>query len=166
MDKNTIQSKKQCTFVLKIIPMAINSKVELDNVFVTVTKLRRKLDAQIEAELHYIGYKNFKSSYLPVLIMLYKEGRSVVNIAYDYGISKQAISKLTAEMMNESLLKTLVNKDDRRSMTIVLTAAGKRMATDARKCVSKLNDNYKTLIGKNKYEQMMDSLLSLLAFHD
>ena len=98
--------------------------------------------------------------------MLYKEGRSVVNIAYDYGISKQAISKLTSEMMNESLLKTLVNKDDRRSMTLVLTAAGKRMATDARKCVSKLNDNYKTLIGKNKYEQMMDSLLSLLAFHD
>ncbi|MES2616424.1 MAG: MarR family winged helix-turn-helix transcriptional regulator [Bacteroidota bacterium] len=146
--------------------MAHNAKLELDNIFIVTTKLRRKLDAQIEAELHYMGYKNFKSSYLPILIMLYKEGNSVVNIAYEYGISKQAISKLTAEMMGESLLKTLVNKEDRRSVTIVLSAKGKRMAAEARKCVSKLIENYKTLIGKHKYEIMQDSLLSLFAFHD
>ena len=146
--------------------MAINSKVEINNIFVTTTKLRRKLEAQIEAELHYRGYKNFKSSYLPIMIMLYKEGMSVVNIAYEYGVTKQAISKLTSEMMQENLLKTLVNKEDRRSVTIVLTAKGKRMAVDARKCVSKLNDNYKTLIGKHKFDQMLESLITLLALHD
>lgn len=146
--------------------MAHNAKIELDNIFIVTTKLKRKLDAQIEAELHYRGYKNFKSSYLPVLIMLYKEGNSVVNISAEYGISKQAISKLTAEMMGENLLKTLVNKEDRRSVTLVLSARGKRMATEARKCVSKLIDNYKTLIGKNKYEIMQESLISLFAFHD
>jgi DNA-binding MarR family transcriptional regulator len=146
--------------------MAINSKVELDNVFITTTKLRRKLEAQIEAELHYRGYRNFKSSYLPIMIMLYKDGMSVVNIAYDYGVTKQAISKLTNEMMKENLLKTLVNKEDRRSVTIVLTAKGKRMAVEVRKCVNKLNENYRTLLGKNKFEQMLEMMITLLALHD
>lgn len=146
--------------------MAINSKVELDNVFVTTSKLRRKLEAQIEAELHYLGYKNFKSSYLPIMIMLYKEGMSVVNIAYQYGVTKQAVSKLTNEMMKENLLKTLVNKNDRRSQTIVLTAKGRRMAVDTRKCVNKLNENYRTLMGKNKFDQMLETLITLLALHD
>ncbi len=146
--------------------MAINSKVELDNVFVTTTKLRRKLEAQIEAELYYLGHKSFKSSYLPIMIMLYKDGMTVVNIAFEYGVTKQAISKLTAEMMRENLLKTLVNKEDRRSVTIVLTAKGKRMAVDVRKCVNKLNENYRTLIGKNKFDQMLDTMITLLALHD
>lgn len=146
--------------------MAINSKVELDNVFVTTTKLRRKLEAQIEAELYYLGHKTFKSSYLPIMIMLYKEGMTVVNIAYEYGVTKQAISKLTAEMMRENLLKTLVNKEDRRSVTIVLTAKGKRMAVDVRKCVNKLNENYRTLMGKNKFDQLLESMVTLLALHD
>ena len=144
----------------------LNTQLELENVFITVTKLKRKLDAQIEAELHWRGYKNFKSSYLPVFILLYKYSSTVVQISEAYGISKQGISKLTKEMMAEGFIKTLVNKEDRRSTHLLLTAKGKRLAIEARKCLRKLNDNYRSLLGINKFDNMGDTLVAFLALHE
>lgn len=144
----------------------LNTQIEFENIFVTITKLKRKLDAQIEAELHWRGYKNFKSSYLPIFILLYKYPSTVVQIAEAYGITKQGISKLSKEMMAEGFIKTLVNKEDRRSTHLLLTAKGKRLATEARKCIKKLNENYKSLLGFNKFDNMNDMLVSLLALHE
>ncbi|NQW42063.1 MAG: winged helix-turn-helix transcriptional regulator [Bacteroidetes bacterium] len=144
----------------------LNTQLEFENIFVTITKLKRKLDAQIEAELHWRGYKNFKSSYLPIFILLYKYPSTVVQIAEAYGITKQGISKLSKEMMAEGFIKTLVNKEDRRSTHLLLTAKGKRLATEARKCIKKLNENYKSLLGFNKFDNMNDMLVSLLALHE
>ena len=144
----------------------LNTQIEFENIFVTITKLKRKLDAQIEAELHWRGYKNFKSSYLPIFILLYKYPSTVVQIAEAYGITKQGISKLSKEMMAEGFIKTLVNKEDRRSTHLLLTAKGKRLATEARKCIKKLNENYKYLLGFNKFDNMNDMLVSLLALHE
>ncbi len=144
----------------------LNTQLELANVFVTVSKLKRKLDAQIEAELHWRGYKNFKSSYLPVFIILYKYSSTVVQIAEAYGISKQGISKLTKEMMAEGFLKTLVNKEDRRSTHLLLTAKGKRLAIEIRKILRKLNDNYRSLLGIHKFDSMNDNLVNFLALHE
>ncbi len=144
----------------------LNTQLEFENIFVIITKLKRKLDAQIEAELHWRGYKNFKSSYLPIFILLYKYPSTVVQIAEAYGITKQGISKLSKEMMAEGFIKTLVNKEDRRSTHLLLTAKGKRLATEARKCIKKLNENYKSLLGFNKFDNMNDMLVSLLALHE
>ncbi len=144
----------------------LNTQIEFENIFVTITKLKRKLDAQIEAELHWRGYKNFKFSYLPIFILLYKYPSTVVQIAEAYGITKQGISKLSKEMMAEGFIKTLVNKEDRRSTHLLLTAKGKRLATEARKCIKKLNENYKSLLGFNKFDNMNDMLVSLLALHE
>ena len=75
-----------------------NPNLNFHNLIILVSKLRRKLDSQIEAEVHYRGYKNFKSSYLPVFLLLFKEGSTTVKIAESCGVSKQAISKLLLEM--------------------------------------------------------------------
>lgn len=143
-----------------------NSNLNFHNLIILVSKLRRKLDAQIEAEVHYRGYKNFKSSYLPVFLLLFKEGNTTVKIAESCGVSKQAISKLLLEMSELGLVKTQVNKQDRRSTIVLLSAKGLRMATEVRKCLVKLTDNYKSLMGKGKYDTMVELLDVLWVLHE
>jgi DNA-binding MarR family transcriptional regulator len=143
-----------------------NPNLNFNNLIVLVSKLRRKLDSQIEAEVYYRGLKNFKSSYLPIFLILYKNGDTTVNIAEACGVTKQATSKLILEMTALGYLKTQVNKEDRRSTMVLLSAKGKRMATEVRKCLHKLTENYKSLMGKNKYDGMMELLDILLVLHE
>lgn len=143
-----------------------NPNLNFHNLIVLVSKLRRKLDAQIEAEVHYRGHKWFKSSYLPVFLLLYKEGSTTVSIAEVCGVTKQASSKILQEMMALGLLKSHINKEDRRSSIILLSAKGKRMATEVRKCLHKLSENYKSLMGKSKYDSMLELLEVLWILHE
>lgn len=143
-----------------------NPNLNFHNLIVLVSKLRRKLDAQIEAEVHYRGFALFKSSFLPIFLLLYKEGNTTVNIAEKCGVSKQATSKLVLEMIELGLLKTQVNKEDRRSSIVLLSAKGKRMATEVRKCLHRLSENYKTLMGKDEYDGMMGHLEVLWILHE
>ena len=148
------------------MPRPQNPNLNFHNLIVLVSKLRRKLDAQIEAELHYRGNAAFKSSYLPIFLLLYKEGSTTVQIAEHCGVTKQASSKLILEMSELGFLKSQINKEDRRSTIILLSAKGKRLATEVRKCLSKLTENYKSLMGKNKYEQMVELLEVLWILHE
>jgi DNA-binding MarR family transcriptional regulator len=143
-----------------------NPNLNFNNLIVLVSKLRRKLDSQIEAEVYYRGLKNFKSSYLPIFLLLYKNGDTTVNIAEACGVTKQASSKLILEMSALGFLKTQVNKEDRRSTVVLLSAKGKRMATEVRKCLHKLSENYKSLMGKQKYDNMVELLDILLVLHE
>ena len=143
-----------------------NPNLKVDNLIVLVSKLRRKLEAQIEAEVHYRGIKDFKSSYLPILLLLFKEGSTTVDIAEACGVTKQAISKLVLEMTGLGYLKSQTNKQDKRSSLVMLSAKGKRMATEVRKCLHKLTENYKDLMGKGKYDNMLELLEILLALHE
>lgn len=143
-----------------------NPNLNFNNLIVLVTKLRRKLDAQIEAEVHYRGYHQFKSSYLPVFLLLFKEPGTTVGIAEACGVTKQASSKLLREMTGFGLLKSHVNREDRRSEIIQLSAKGRRMATEVRKCLNRLTENYKTLMGKQEYDQMLELLGVLWILHE
>lgn len=142
-----------------------NPNLSFNNLIVMISKLRRKLEAQIEAEVHYQGFKNFKSSYLPVFLLLYNEGSTTVRMADACGVSKQAISKLLSEMSELGLIKNQVNKQDRRSSIVLLSAKGMRMATEVRSCLDKLTENYKYLMSKSKYEGMVEQLEILLILH-
>lgn len=148
------------------MPRPQNPNLNFDNLLVLVPKLRRKLDSQIEAEVFHRGLKNFKSSYLPIFLLLYKNGDTTVNIAEACGVTKQASSKLIQEMSSLGYLKTQINKEDRRSTLVLLSAKGKRMATEVRKCLNKLTENYKSLMGKTKYDNMVELLDILLVLHE
>lgn len=145
---------------------SVNTEAEFENIFITTSKLKKKLESQIEAEVRWRGYADFKSSFLPILILLYKGGKTSISISESVGVTKQAVSKVVAEMTEMGYLKSQINKTDRRSNIILLSAKGKRMAIETRKCYNKLIENYKNLLGRNKYDQMMDALDSLLVFHD
>jgi DNA-binding MarR family transcriptional regulator len=97
---------------------------------------------------------------------LYKEGSTTVQIAEHCGVTKQASSKLILEMSELGFLKSQINKEDRRSTIILLSAKGNRLATEVRKCLSKLTENYKSLMGKNKYENMVELLEVLWILHE
>lgn len=148
------------------MPRPQNPNLNFNSLFVLVFKLKRILESQIESEIHFKGIKSFKSNYLPVFLLLFKEGSTTVLIAEAIGISKQAASKLIHEMMDDGLIKTQINKLDRRSSIVLLSAKGKRMAIEVRKTLHRLTENYKSLMGKEEYEVMVDSLNNLLGLHE
>ncbi|MDP2174482.1 MAG: helix-turn-helix domain-containing protein [Bacteroidota bacterium] len=143
-----------------------NPNLNFNSLFVNTNKLKRILESYIESEMHFKGIKTFKSSYLPVFLFLFQEGNTTVQIASAMGISKQAASKMLKEMMSEGLVKTQINKSDRRSTIVLLSAKGKRMAIETRKTIHRLTENYKSLMGKNKYEQLVESMEALLGLHE
>ena len=73
---------------------------------------------------------------------------------------------LKRDRATKAKLKTQINKADRRSSIILLSAKGKRMSLDVRKCLSKLTDNYKSLMGKTKYEQLVELLDIMWVLHE
>jgi DNA-binding MarR family transcriptional regulator len=143
-----------------------NPNLNFNSLFVNTNKPKRILESYIESEMHFKGIKAFKSSYLPIYLLLFHEGQTTVQIAYELGVTKQAASKMLKDMMSEGLVKTQINKADRRSAIVLLSAKGKRMAIETRKTVHRLTENYKSLMGKNKYEQLVESMEILLGLHE
>jgi DNA-binding MarR family transcriptional regulator len=148
------------------MPRPQNPNLNFNSLFVLVFKLKRILESQIESEIQFKGIKSFKSTFLPVFLFLFKEGSTSVLIADALGVSKQAASKLIHEMMAEGLIKTQINKLDRRSSIILLSAKGKRMAIEVRKTLHRLTENYKSLMGKEEFQLMVNYLDNLLGLHE
>jgi len=131
-----------------------------------LTMLKRHVDTWAEGCLHKHGYTDFKMMFMPLLMNIDPEGTTNTELAKRAHITKQAMSKVVRELEELGYIESLPNKQDRRSSTIVLTKLGKQLVVEARIKVGELAEFYAASVGEKKYNEMIDTLMLLLNYHE
>lgn len=129
-------------------------------------KLRRHFDSWAEECLHDHGYTDFKMMFMPFIMNIDPEGVTNNELAKRANVSKQAMSKVVKELEALDYICTAKNKSDGRSNKILLTNRGKELVVASRLKVMELHEKYIGLLGKKNFDQMLDSMITILAYHD
>lgn len=129
-----------------------------------IFNLRKHLDvwAHMNVEPSWI---KMKLSYFPVLCNIDVDGNTPSEISEKSMITKQNVSRTLKELAEHGLVKTIVNKDDKRSDIIVLTEIGKQTVYEANINVFKLHETYKTIVGAKDLEITIATINKILGFH-
>jgi DNA-binding MarR family transcriptional regulator len=112
------------------------------------------------------GYDYFKMSYMPLIMNISETGSSNNEIAAKARVTKQAMSKVVKELLAKGLISSQKHKTDARVSILFLTPKGKKFIEDTKRCMNKLGDEYKELVGVHNFEVMVDCVFKINQYHE
>jgi DNA-binding MarR family transcriptional regulator len=130
-----------------------------------VSKLKKQLDAHFEDVLAERGYHNFKLGYMPFLMNIDLEGITNTDLAKRFSVTKQASSKVLNELMKLRYITVTPHGKDGRSSIIFLTERGKKFVVEAKHCIDALTDEYRMLLGKKNFDNMITMLTQIIEYN-
>jgi DNA-binding MarR family transcriptional regulator len=131
-----------------------------------ITYLKRQFDQWAAQKLASHGYKNFKMAYMPLLMNIQAEGTNNNELARNARVTKQAMSKVAKELHELGYIRTKTDPTDKRSTIFMLTDKGKKLVIEARIGVKELMDEYRSVIGKEEYDNTIQVLLKIVEYTD
>lgn len=131
-----------------------------------ISRLKKEFDARVAAELAHEGYGDFKMGYMQLLMNIRPEGVTNNELARCAKVTKQAMSKLVKELVEDGFIRTETHGQDRRSSVIYLTTRGKKLVITARSKVQELEKEYHKLLGRQRFEDLRTMLATILAYHE
>lgn len=131
-----------------------------------LTYLKRQFDQWATLKLNENGYKHFKMAYMPVLMNIKAEGTNNNELAKSARVTKQAMSKVAKELIDNGYIKTKTDPSDKRSTIFLLTDKGKKLVIEARVCVKELMDEYRALVGGDDFDRTLQVLLKIIDYTD
>jgi DNA-binding MarR family transcriptional regulator len=136
------------------------------NVGKLVNRWKRFFDDWAYEALAAAGYDYFKMSYMAFIMNVAETGSSNTEIAAKAKVTKQAMSKVVKELEAKGLISTQKHETDARITVIFLTTKGKNFIADTKKCVNKLGEEYKELVGEKNFEVMVDCIFKINEYHE
>lgn len=127
---------------------------------------KRFFDDWAHDELAAHGYDYFRMGYMPFIMNISEEGSTNNEIAAKAKVTKQAMSKVTKELMEHGLIRSEKHEEDGRSTIIYLTPKGKKLIVDTKRCVSALGEEYKEIVGDKNFQIMLDSMHKIVEYHE
>ena len=94
------------------------------------------------------------------------KGNTINEIAQRKGVSKQAISKLVAEMEEMGLLEVRPNSKDSRSKIIKFRTKGPYAISKGFKVLEKIDSDLKQQIGEKKFKRLIRDLNQIMDLLD
>lgn len=131
-----------------------------------ISRLKKEFDAQITGALGQEGYGDFKFGYMQLLMNIELQGVTNNELARRAKITKQAMSKLVKELVEDGYIRTEAHELDRRSSIIYLTTKGKKLVIVVRSKVQELEKEYHKLLGRQRFEDLKETLAKVLAYHE
>ena len=136
------------------------------NVGKLINRWKRFFDNWAYETLASEGYDFFKLSYMPFIMNISETGSSNTEIAAKAKVTKQAMSKVVKELEGKGLISSQKHETDARVSIIFLTPKGKSFIADTKKCVNKLGEEYKELVGVDNFEIMVDCIFKINEYHE
>lgn len=136
------------------------------NVGKLINRWKRFFDDWAYETLANEGYDFFKLSYMPFIMNISETGSSNTEIAAKAKVTKQAMSKVVKELERKGLISSQKHETDARVSIIFLTPKGKSFIADTKKCVNKLGEEYKELVGADNFEIMVDCIFKINEYHE
>jgi len=131
-----------------------------------ISMLKRHFETWAMDNLACHGYEDFKMGYMPLLMNIHPEGTTNTELAKRARITKQAMSKVVKELISLGYVATESHGSDKRSSMIYLTTRGKKLVVSSRQKISELEEEYKALLGKKKFEELKETLGCIIKYHD
>jgi len=128
--------------------------------------LRKQFDLWAIERLTRKGYKEFKMTYMPVIMNIDMNGTNNNDLAVRAQVTKQAMSKVIKELQRSGYISSKTDPRDKRSTIFMLTSKGKNLILCARESVGELMDEYRKLIGKKNYDDLLAKLVTIIDHMD
>jgi len=128
--------------------------------------LRKQFDLWAIDRLANKGYKGFKMTYMPVIMNIDSNGTNNNDLALRAKVTKQAMSKVIKELQKSGYISSKTDPKDKRSTIFKLTSRGEGLIQCAKKSVSELMDEYRKLVGKKNYDDLLIQLVTIIEHMD
>ncbi|WP_164969546.1 MarR family winged helix-turn-helix transcriptional regulator [Aquirufa rosea] len=116
--------------------------------------------------LRSLGYDNFKIGHIMVLMNLNEQGVTTTDLAKIAKVSKQAMSKLVNELVQEGYLVSRSNPQDLRSSLLFCTEKGNKFLEDLMKSRAYLAEKFTEILGKERLELLNELLGEIVEHYD
>ncbi|MDJ1480534.1 MarR family transcriptional regulator [Cytophagaceae bacterium YF14B1] len=124
-----------------------------------LNKSYRYITALASEFLKKEGYDNFKVAHVIILIHIdVEEGLMINTIAQQIGVTKQAISKIIKELLEEGYVYAEKHPTDARASLIRLSEKGAHFMLAWQRCTDHIDNIFKDIVGSKRLEQLKDIL--------
>lgn len=130
-----------------------------------ISTLKRQFDVWATENLICKGHEEMKLWYLPLIMNIGPDGITNNELAKKSHMTKQAMSKIVKELLQLGYIETCTCDDDKRCSNIFLTEKGKFFALSCRQSVLNIEEIYRNQLGTEKFEQVKEVLLEIIAFN-
>ncbi len=124
--------------------------------------LKREFDSWAIREFRKKGHDDIKMAHVPVLMNIDVGGTTNNELAKRTKVTKQAMSKVIRELQTMGYIKAKEDKDDKRSMTLILTEKGKKLVLNSRKRMVGFHEELHDLLGEKKFNDVTNQLLQII----
>jgi DNA-binding MarR family transcriptional regulator len=128
--------------------------------------LRLHFDAWVTEQLTARHHFEFKLAHMPFIMNISVDGINNNELARRARVTKQAMSKVSKELQELGYIQVNEDPKDKRNTIYTLTDRGKRFVIEARLCVKDLMDEHRGVVGKAKYDNMIQVMAQLVEYHD
>jgi len=128
--------------------------------------LRGQFDIWVTEQLTTRHHFDFKLAHMPFIMNISIEGTNNNELARRARVTKQAMSKVSKELQDLGYIQVKEDPKDKRITIYTLTDRGKRFVIEARKCVVELMDEHRSVVGKAKYDVMLEVMAQLVEYQD
>lgn len=126
----------------------------------------RAFEALVLQDLQKAGYSDITLSHLNLIRHLEPQGMRLSHLAKDATLSKQAVSKIAADLAGKAYIKIVEDKSDGRAKLIQYAPKGKKMIEKAIKIVDETELMYKDLLGSKELDELRCKLLSITHYSE
>ena len=120
------------------------------------------MNAEMATRIRARGHGEFQPSFTALLAHIDTEGTTISALSRRTGTSRQAVSQLVGSIEAAGLVERLPHPDDRRSIVVRHTEAGRRILLDALDVMSEIEADYAGLIGASDASELKRVLSRLL----
>jgi DNA-binding MarR family transcriptional regulator len=120
------------------------------------------MNAELAARIRAKGYRAFQPTFTALLAHLDTEGTTISVLARRTGTSRQAVSQLVQSIEEAGLVERGPHPDDRRSVVVRHTDAGRQILLDALDAMSEIEAGYAGVIGASDVAELKRLLARLL----
>lgn len=125
-------------------------------------RLKRYVHTFIEPRIQARGFSDFKVSYLALLAHIEEKGITNNDLAKKACVTKQMMSKTVSLLEQQGYIYTEKNANDSRSSVIFLSERGKDLFVSLHECITQMHEQFSTILGHDRFEQLVDSWVLLM----
>jgi DNA-binding MarR family transcriptional regulator len=125
-------------------------------------RAHRAYSVRAIAKLRERGYTGLNLEHTSLLANLDLEGTNISTLAARTGITKQSMGQLVAELEQQGFLKRVSDPADKRVSLVKFTERGWEFLRDAHELKLELDEEYKSLLGKERLKELYSLLGELV----
>jgi DNA-binding MarR family transcriptional regulator len=132
-----------------------------NNISGLIHHLSRQLTSSSNQKWADIGYPDIRTTHVSILLRIETKENNHNIVAKQLGISRQAISKLNHELIENGYLAISPTENNKKSETLSLTVKGRQFLDDFKKANQALEKALIKILNKDRFQEFKSALLIL-----